>query len=113
MPDLPTILQQTLSFFPSPVLAGVCSGQDWRLVAHNAALVRFFREPDAEKPFLPGNSDGGIAGESLFALLYRAGLNPAAGSIRTSRPDETLVFSARERSYALIWRFLHPAAGGE
>lgn len=113
MPDLPTMLQQTLSFFPSTVLAGVCAGQDWRMVAHNAALVRFFRELDAKKPLLHGNSGNGITGESLFALLYRAGLNPAASSIRTSRPDETLVFSVRERSYALSWRFFHPRAGGE
>ena len=108
MHTLPKAIQQSLAFLPTNVCAGVCSGQDWRLLAHNAALVQFFREIGASGR--TGREPGrGITGESLFSLLYSADLSPAAGLIRTSKPDEFIAFTARERGYALSWRFLQPA----
>ena len=98
------IWQQTLSLLPSSICAGICSGQDWRLLAYNASLVQFFTEHDTEKQLFH-NQDQGLAGESFFSLLYRVGLSPAAASIDGSAANETIFFTAHERTYSLTWSF--------
>ncbi len=109
MHTVPRIVQQAISLLPSNICAGVCVGGEWRLLAHNEALVQFFREHDTDKQFFNDDSQD-ISGESLFSLLYRIGLSPAAASIKTGKSNEPLVFTVRERSYALIWGPVSPGA---
>ena len=111
MNTVPQIVQQALSFLPLNICAGICSGQEWRLLDHNAALIQFFSEHDTENQLFH-NQERVLTGESFFSLLYKTGLSPAVASIDGSEANETIVFTAHDRAYSLTWGFLQPSGPG-